>query len=250
MFRISICDDEIHEIRKIQNIVKNFMIRNTIKYSITVFISGEDLIKSKEVFDVVFLDISMGEMDGLEVGIKLYQKNLNIRIIYVTSFNEFLNEAVNYAHAFAYLSKPIEEEQMFKQISELVKIIGIDKDDKVEMEFRNVIEVGGDEKEHLFVKVPISSIIYYEYVKSTRKIRVKMKNKIYEFTGTMIEIEQKMKMYEFGVCCRGFLVNLQHVIKVKGTKVYLISGEELPLSQKRAAKFKEQLGNFVHRSIQ
>lgn len=250
MLNISICDDEIYEIKKIHKMVDNFMISNMIKYHITIFTSGEDLMKSKEMFDLVFLDISMGEMDGLQAGMKLYQKNLKIRIIYVTNFNQFLNEAINFAHAFAYLSKPIEEEQVSKQLSELVKIIGIDKKSEAEIEFRKVIEIGGEGKEHIFIKVPVSSIVYYEYVKSNRKVKVYMENKIYEFVGTMTEIEQKMKIYEFGVCCRGFLVNLSHVKKAKGKKVYLNTGSELPLSQKRAITFKNQLSDFVHRSIQ
>lgn len=250
MFKIAICDDEIKEVKRIQSIVENFMETYAITHNINAFTSGKELVESKETYELVFLDISMSEMDGLEVGVRLYQKNFKTRIIYITSFNEFLNEAVNHTHAFAYLSKPIKEETLIKQIEELVKMIGMEKENEVEIELKNVIEVGGEGKEYLAIKIPVSSILYYEYVKSNRKIRVKTKNQIYEYAGTMVEVERKMEIYEFGLCFRGLLVNLQHVVKAKGNTVYLNTGEKLPLSQKRVTEFKEQLSEFVHRSIQ
>lgn len=249
MFRIAICDDEIKEAGKIQNIVKNFMKTYAMIHTIQVFTSGEALMESKEIFDLVFLDISMDGMNGLEAGMKLYQRNLKIRLIYVTSYHQFLQEAVNHTHAFAYLTKPIKEEELSKQISEAVKMIGTDKENEAEIELKNVMEVGEEKREYLAVKIPVSGILYFEYVKSNRKIRVKMKHNIYEYAGTMVEAEQKMQMYDFSSCYRGLLVNLRHVMKAKGATVYLNTGETLPLSQKRAVMFKNQLSDFVHRSI-
>ena len=76
-----------------------------------------------------------------------------------------------------------------------------------------------------------------------------MKNKVYEYSGTMTEVEQKMEMYGFATCYRGILVNFEHVIKAKGDTVYLSTGEKLPLSQKRVVEFKNQLNDYVHGSI-
>lgn len=249
MFRIAICDDELKEAGKIQKIVGNFMKTSAMIHTIEVFTSAEELIGSKEIFDLVFLDISMNGMNGLEAGMKLYQRNLKIRLIYVTSYHQFLHEAVNHTHAFAYLTKPIKEEELSKQVSEAVKMIGMEKENGAEIELRNVMEAGEEKREYLAVKIPVSDILYFEYIKSNRRIRIKTINKIYEYAGTMVEAEKKMQLYEFGSCYRGLLVNLRHVMKAKGDTVYLNTGETLPLSQKRAVMFKSQLSDFVHRSI-
>lgn len=246
MFNIAICDDEIKEAEAIEIMLEEFMKKNTVIYKISIFNSGEELIASLEKFDFVILDILMRGMNGIETGMKLYQRNRQIKLIYITNYNEYCNEAVNNVHAFAYLLKPIRKEQLIKQIKELIKLIGIDKGKNSEIELSNVTEVKGEERKAcLKVKIPVADILYFEYVKASRKIKIITKKKTYEYIGTMADMEQKMDVYGFGICYRGILVNFSHVIKAKGNKVFLNNGEMLPLSQKRVGEFKEQLSHYV-----
>lgn len=250
MFKVAICDDELNETAVIKELVEEFMKDHGILYSIQIFLSGEELIISSVSFDFVFLDISMGGMNGIEAGMKLYQRNRKVRIIYITGYNEYCNDAVNRAHAFAYLPKPVEKEQLIDHISELVQVIGLDRGNDIEIVLSNVTEIsesGG--KEYPAIKVTVSKILYFEYIKAARKIRVKTIKKAYEYIGTIADVEQRMEIYGFGTCYRGVIVNFEHVAKVKGDIVYLYTGERLPLSQKRVIAFKEQLNDYVHRSI-
>jgi len=192
----------------------------------------------------------MGGMNGIEAGMKLYQRNRKVRIIYITGYNGYCSDAINRAHAFAYLPKPVEKQQLIDHISELVQIIGLDQGNEIEIVLSNVTEIsenGGNV--YPAIKVTVSNILYFEYVKATRKIRVKTMEKTYEYIGTITDAEQRMEIYGFGTCCRGVIVNFEHVARVKGDMVYLNTGERLPLSQKRVIAFKKQLNNYVHRSI-
>jgi two-component system response regulator LytT len=250
MFKVAICDDELNEAAVIKQVVEEFMNNYGILYSIQLFLSGEDLIGSSVSFDFVFLDISMGGMNGIEAGMKLYQRNRKVRIIYITGYNAYCNDAINYAHAFAYLAKPVEKELLIDHISELIQVIGLDRGNDIEIVLSNVTEINeSGEKEYPVIKVSVSKILYYEYVKAARKIRVKTMEKTYEYIGTIANVEQRMEIYGFSTCYRGVIVNLEHVAKVKGDMVYLNTGERLPLSQKRVIAFKEQLNDYVHRSI-
>lgn len=250
MFNIAICDDERKEAKTIKTMLETFLKEHLLIYNIHIFTSGEALLASSENFDFIFLDISMEGINGIETGMKLYQKSRKIRLIYITGYQEYCKDAVNHAHAFAYLSKPVAKEQLAKQVSELIKEIGEDKGNEIEIELLNVTRIGeDDQKIYPIVQIPISHILYVEYVKAGRKIRVRTKTEIYEYSGTMAELEQKMKLYDFETCYRGILVNFEHVMKVKGDTIYLVTGEKLPLSQKRRTEFREQLSNYVHRSI-
>lgn len=250
MFKVAICDDELNEAAVIKQLVEEFMNSYGILYNIQIFLSGEDLIASSISFDFVFLDISMGGMNGIEAGMKLYQRNRKVRIIYITGYNGYCSDAINRAHAFAYLPKPVEKQQLIDHISELVQIIGLDQGNEIEIVLSNVTEIsesGGNV--YPAIKVTVSNILYFEYVKAARKIRVKTMEKTYEYIGTITDAEQRMEIYGFGTCCRGVIVNFEHVARVKGDMVYLNTGERLPLSQKRVIAFKKQLNNYVHRSI-
>lgn len=249
MLSIAICDDEKSEIEKIRTLLELKLEAHAIIYEIKAYESGEDLLADNKLFDIAFLDISMKEISGVEVGIKLYQRSQRIKIVYITSFNEYWEEAINQAHAFAYLSKPINKEKLLKQVHDLVNQIGTDKENIVEIELRNVKELGSNEKEYKSIRVPVPDILYYEYVKATRKIKVKTVHCSFEYSGTIAEVEKRMGVYGFGTCYRGILVNLEHVMRAKGDTVYLNTGEMLPLSQKRVAEFKNQLSDYIYRSI-
>ncbi len=174
MFKVAICDDEQNEAAVIKQLVEEFMKDHGILYSIQMFHSGEDLTASSVSFDFVFLDISMGGMNGIEAGMKLYQKNRKVRIIYITGFNGYCSDAINRAHAFAYLPKPVKKEQLIDHISELVQVIGLDRGNDIEIVLSNVTEISeSGEKEYPAVNVSVSKILYFEYVKTARKIRVK-----------------------------------------------------------------------------
>lgn len=138
MFKVAICDDELNEAGVIKELVEEFMKDHGILYSIQIFLSGEELIVSSVSFDFVFLDISMGGMNGIEAGTKLYQRNRTVRIIYITGYNGYCYDAINCAHAFAYLPKPVEKEQLIDHISELVQVIGLDRGNDIEIVLSNV----------------------------------------------------------------------------------------------------------------
>ena len=60
--------------------------------------------------DIVFLDIEMPGMNGIYVGNELKSQNRNIIIFVVTSYSEYLDEAMRF-HVFRYLSKPLDKQR-------------------------------------------------------------------------------------------------------------------------------------------
>ena len=67
--------------------------------------------------DIGILDISMEELGGITLGRKLKEKNHDIKIIYITSYEEYMAQAINKVHAFSFLCKPINEEEMKTPVS-------------------------------------------------------------------------------------------------------------------------------------
>ena len=73
--------------------------------------SGEKLVESDQNYDILFLDIDMDGMNGIETAKVLREKDKNVKIIYVTSYAEYVHYAFA-VHAFAYLLKPVSQEQV------------------------------------------------------------------------------------------------------------------------------------------
>lgn len=76
-----------------------------------------------------------------------------------------------------------------------------------------------------------------------------LKNEVYEYSYVMEKLADELEDYGFAVNCRGNLVNLQHIVKIKGYNVYMDNGQILALSQKRVAEFKEKMNEFIHSHV-
>lgn len=84
---------------------------------ISQFTSGEALLNNKEEKDIVFLDVEMPGLNGIYVGNTLRERYPNILIFIVTSFMEYLDDAMRF-HVFRYLSKPIDRQRLFRNLDD------------------------------------------------------------------------------------------------------------------------------------
>ena len=242
MIEIAICDDDEKDINVIKNYVVEYMNEKNLSHTISTYKTGEELLESNHSFNIVFLDIAMGNgMNGIIAGRKFRSISRKTKIIYITSFHEYMEQAFNGVHAFAYLEKPVVKDKINLQLSEAVHIVEEEKQQKQVVTFE-VLEVV--EEQPLDT---VDDIYYFEYV--GRKIMLKTSKKEYFFIGQMKDIIKKMESYMFASCHQSYMVNMKYVLKIKGYDLYLKNGSILPVSQKKSANFREKMNKFIHKSI-
>ncbi len=163
---IAICDDEQKSLQMIQK--ELYHIADKLKIEIETYAYKEgkkvlDLIyNEKEDFDVLFLDIDMPDVSGLEVAKKLRQKHLDIILIFISAYEQYVFESIEY-NPFRYIRKNrIEKELMpclkaaYQRLEEMQDSYMIVKTEEAE------------------VRVNHSDIMYYET--TARKIGIHLKN--------------------------------------------------------------------------
>lgn len=122
IMRIAICDDDTLIIEQLKCYIKIFFESKNIKCpEITSFHSGESLLADKENKDILFLDIEMSGINGIYVGKELKKANDRIIIFIVTSYPEYLDEAMRF-HVFRYLSKPLDKQRFFRNMKDAVDL--------------------------------------------------------------------------------------------------------------------------------
>ena len=155
-------------------------------------------------------------------------------------------DAVNTVHAFAFLEKPVSEEALAEQLQAFLQQY---RKAEVRLEFQNVsYEENGVQSEKSTLLLPVDAILYFEYIKAMKKVRIVTENIVYESPDVISGLEERMQPYGFETSCRGILVNLKNVAKTKGYDIVLKNGVSVPLSQKRVAQFKERLNEYIHSS--
>ena len=115
MIRIAVVDDEEKEISIISQIVNDFFNENKLKYNLKTFASGETLLADKTEFDLIFLDIQMGDgIDGIETAQKLRIINKNAALFYVTSYSDYIRKSMT-IHPFAFIVKPYSKQEIYPE---------------------------------------------------------------------------------------------------------------------------------------
>jgi DNA-binding LytR/AlgR family response regulator len=222
MLEIAICDDDKADLNFVIEIVREIFKHNEIEYNLQAFDSAKEMLGKVKRIDIAILDISMEELNGIELGRVLKTHYPKVKLIYTTSFEEYYMQAINDAHAFSFLCKPLEMDKLQKQLLDLIKEISYSKYSK-EKKFYQVLD--DKMKELPVVKLRLNDIIYFEYLKSMRKVSIVLEERTYKCSYVMEKLAEELESYGFSTNCRGQLVNLRYISKIKGYDI--VNGKPL-----------------------
>lgn len=126
MYRIGICDDEMEFCTEIEGFVQEYAEKEKITVETEIFTSGEVLFETMNngnTFDLLFLDIELGGIDGVEVGHRLREKveNEAMQIVYVSSKESYAMQLFQ-IRPFDFLTKPVTMEKITKVMSEYKRL--------------------------------------------------------------------------------------------------------------------------------
>lgn len=232
MIRIAAVDDEKECLERIGAYLDRMS-----EYQVERFLttSAEELLekcRAGECFDLVFLDIEMGSMTGIEAAKQLCESGGNPLIIFTTAHSQYVKEAF-YVNAFQYMFKPIEFEDFRYEFERAARAV----------QRRNrTFEVS---RGHDKVLLKCSDILYIET--RDRHLVVKTADKEYLYNGALKEAQRQLSGYGFSKAEQGILVNLCHVRRMEQTRVELDNGETKFVSRRMYKSFLADLNVYLSR---
>ncbi|MGO5073393.1 LytR/AlgR family response regulator transcription factor [Clostridium sporogenes] len=223
MFKIAICDDEPVICGDIENILLNYKKHNFEEIEIEVFYSGEELcryIGMEHSFDLIFLDIEMKRMNGVEVGRKIRQEmdDYLTKIVYISGKDSYDRQLFD-VQPMHFLSKPISEEKIIADLNLAMKLL---QKQRFVFSYKKGYEV---------LRIPIKNIIYFESL--NRKIKIVTTKGEDMFYGTIDEIFLQVAKYKFIRIHRSYIINYIHVSRFKYDEVIMSSSSCIPIGQSR-----------------
>ena len=172
--RIAICDDEVSMVQILEEKIKKLLPDAVIEK----YLSGDELIASGSKPDILFLDIQMPGMDGMETAKVLRQDNEDMILIFVTSAEEYVFQAFDVG-AFHYLVKPFSNEKLKEVVTKAVhnikKSSRLEKDEKYIM-----VQTAGSH-----IKIFLRDIVYAEVY--NRKVIIHTRSTDIEYYGKLKE---------------------------------------------------------------
>ena len=118
-------------------------------------------------------------------------------------------------------------------------------DEEIEKEFE-ILDESGTKAGCVCLK--LNEILYFEYIKRSRKAAIIMEDCRYECECTFENLVEELQPYDFAVNHRGCLINVRHIEKIQGFHIYLDNGKELSLAQKRSSDFREEMNKFLQKT--
>ena len=224
--RILICDDDALMIEQLQKYIRNFFEKKGVKCPELVYFSdGESLLADNGEKDILFLDIEMPGMNGIYVGNELKKKNNNIIIFIVTSYSEYLDEAMRF-HVFRYLSKPLDKQRFFRNMK-----------DAVDLYNTMTVKLPIETKQGVHT-LPASSIIAVEA--QGRKVIVHTTLRDFESVHNMQYWLNLLPKNCFFQTHRSFIINFEHVTDFDHTLIHMADNQfHAYLTKRKYSKFKE-----------
>lgn len=238
MLKIGICDDSAVDLTLIKTHISNFFSLNNIQTTVHIYKNGYELLNSHlgiESFDIIFLDINMPKLNGIDIGREIRKYNRHTKIIYITGYLEYLQTAVDAAHCFFYLLKPINYHQLSEKLTTILEYL----------------KTGNKKIELISNKIKwyysLDDIYYFERI--DRKTNVITKTNTLEIYTPIIELAEKLKDCNFASPHRAFLVNMEHIQSITESKLKLTNDAEITLAQRKSADFKLAYNAYLQKCL-
>ncbi|MGM9985685.1 MAG: LytR/AlgR family response regulator transcription factor [Bacillaceae bacterium] len=186
---------------------------------------------------VVFLDINLPDLTGLQVVELLGKERENITIIFVTAYDQYAIEAFR-LRAYHYLLKPFHDEDI------LTILLAIKREQKTKVMTEGKLALEVDDR---IVYVNPKEILYITKKKDDKKVCILTKSGAYECTITLVELEQKLEAYCFQRVHKSILVNTTYIQELHpffngAYNVYLQDVKEpIPVSRNYVKKLRGKL---------
>lgn len=205
--RIVCCDDDIRIIEELREHLQIYFKKISTPFpEFSFFMSGEELLKDEGPIDIAFLDVEMPGLSGIYTGAELKRRNPNVIIFIVTSYPDYLDEAMRF-HVFRYLSKPIDQNRLFRNMKDaLFRYSNVSK--KIYIETKTITDV-----------VYMKEIIFVEA--RERKVFVYTKKMVYESVQNLQFWIEKLPHSSFFQTHRSYIINLRYVSSYDNTLVNL-----------------------------
>jgi len=231
MVKIGICDDESEMRKPLRQILEQVLQLQGVEYLISESESGEELTAGISCLDIdiLFLDIEMRSLDGIETAKLLRRKGMKGIIIFVTAYPDFVFQGYE-VHAFHYILKPYRKEKIEEVLRQALHELDLSKERYFVIEQKARV-----------IRIPLSQTIAFQ--SDRRKVEALLEEGFVAFYGRIEEVCRELPSCFIRVHNR-YIVNLNYVTTLEKDRC-ILGSRSFPVSR----AFRQELETAFARAM-
>lgn len=224
--KIAICDDRLEDIELLSGALYTY----DNSFEIITYTNGETLIEelldSKHPVDILFLDIYMPGIDGIQTAQRIRTERKDIRIIFISSSREHYPQAYE-VFAFNYILKPFDRERLYCVLDRAIDEIRRENSHKVRFSYKSTL-YSVDCRDIRYIESRDKLILFHMADESTLQCYSKLD-----------EISKELPEQFFIRCHQSFLVNSAYITEM-GENHFRVGQVVISISKKHLKPAKDQ----------
>ncbi len=230
--RIAIIDDDIQMYELLKSYFQELIGTSA---ELTYFPNGENFLQIWQPgsFELIVLDIFMGELTGMDVAKQIRQTDNEVRLVFATTSNEFASESYE-VNACYYLRKPFGKDRVQAML---------DRIDLAQLEKLRTVKLPGG------ASVVLRDIIYADYNSHCTTLHCKGGKNV-SVRANFSQIDALLCAYPYFFSpSKGLIVNFYEVAAQNADTFILNDGSRIPISRRKAKEVIDAYSSFLFEQL-
>lgn len=238
MIKIALCDDNKNELNYIAEQIENYKYKSYMDLEYECFSNGAELlaqIKSDIFYDLIFLDVVMPSISGMDIAREIYKHNRNAKIIFLTVSAEFAVDSYD-VNALDYILKPITSERLSATMKKF-------EESRKRLEYETIII----RKKTSIIQIPLYDLCYVEVFDHCIFYHLS-DSSVEKCRQSLSEAEYILKRNgKFFKTCRSYIVNIDYIKKIDTKGIIMTNGDIVMISR---ANYKALIDLFLRYKLE
>ena len=231
MYRVAIVEDEAVYAQQLETLLRQYEKERGVAFQISAFADGFAIVRDyRPVWDIIFLDIRMQPMDGMEAARRIRERDGEVLLIFITSLAQYAVQSYE-VDAQDFILKPVSYPQLRVRLDKALRLLEHSAQ-------RFLVLPYGELKE----RVPVRDILFIEV--RDHNLEVVTRDRVYSLRAPLQEMEKNLAGCHFSRCNHCYLVNLRNVTGFLKDSV-LVGGHTLPVSRPKRKQFLRELSDYL-----
>lgn len=233
--RIAIVEDDSQCVKVFRELLDKYSQKKNYNFIVEWFKNGMDFISDYEpIYDIVFLDINMPHLDGIETARMLRKQDNNVALIFMTNLVQYAVKGYEF-NALDFMVKPLKSFDLEMKLNKAIDFTMSNHDRSILLNMGDVLK-----------KISVFDLLYIEVINHT--LIYHTEKSVYKVYGQLKKIEEELVNLNFYRCNNSYLINLRHVMEIHGD--YIVVGKDrVPLSRRKKKEFMIKLAEFMGQQL-